>query len=504
MNRLKGFSFLEYGEMKQKMWVLLVFLIVASAVTLLLWAESILIGLGASFVLLIGGFILLKPARVLFVFLALLPLHQMMMMLLFHFSGSWTTVKIARTWKDVLALGTFAIVAGIWVMRGRWFKLRFLDWLMILYSAFNFIHILGPWSTPLITRLFGVRANVSLVLFYFLGRLVPLNPSRQRQVVSSLLILGALAGIFSLIDRFVLPIDWPVRIGLREYLSQNSGMSFGWMGLSWTYWTSTGVRRASSFFANPLDLAASVHLTGVTALVVVLSYPRKSKGRFLVSTIFGLIVASLLLSISRMSMAVFFLEILLVVTLMRRYHLVLPILILAIGIVLILAINPQVAEFIYQTTTFENPSIKGHLQQWEIGVEALRKHPFGLGPGTSGWVGTRFGNSVGGESQYIVLGVELGFLGILFYVLIQVMAAVYGLRLFKHTTGSAKVLALVAFVSRIGIGLVGITAPIETYIFVAFINWWLIGFVTQQLSSTRPTTTAYYFGRDKESAPQLD
>ena len=432
------------------------------------------------------GTILYRPARLLFIFIVMLPLHQLMMMTLLHLSGSWTLTRLMQPWKDLLALGALVAVIGIWVSAGRRTRWRLLDRLIIGYFILNILYLIGPWDTSIEVRLFGLRSNTFLVTFYALGRMIPLSRRRQHQVLSVLLMLGAAAGVFALVDRFLLPIDWPARIGFTEYVSQGTGVIGGRMGLSWTFWTSTGLRRASSFFANPLDFAASAHLTGVTALVVALSYPKRNKRRAFALAVFWLIVIGLLLSISRTSTVVFLLECILVLILMGRSVLIPPLLaLIAVGGAIILALNPKATELIYQTITFENPSSLGHLSRWQEGIAVLLESPLGLGPGTSGRVGARFGSQVGGESQYIVLGVELGIVGIVLYLILQWTALVYALNLFRYSHGSTRMLALIACVSRFGISLAGITAPIESYLFVSFINWWLIGFVILQSASGR-------------------
>jgi hypothetical protein len=108
----------------------------------------------------------------------------------------------------------------------------------------------------------------------------------------------------------------------------------------------------------------------------------------------------------------------------------------------------------------------------------------------SGLVGARLGTQVGGENQYITVGVQLGVLGLLLYLAAQVMAIGTALWVFRRSTGVTRVLALVAGVSRLGIALVAFTADLESNVFSAFVSWWLVGWVCQLAAQQQVTRRA--------------
>jgi hypothetical protein len=453
----------------------------------------------ASFLAFLGllscGYFLSKPARILLVFLALLPLYQISLVLIMHITGSQTLVKALQPWKEVLALLVVVSVTGFYLRSSRWYKWNRLDWLVFLYLSLNIIYLFGPWQATLVTRLYGVRANAFLCVLYFLGRSIPLSSRRQTQVVTGFLILGLLSGIFALVDLFILPKDWPYRIGLTDYLianfsSTNQGAQtmggIGPMGLPWTYWTAAGQRRASAFFANPLDLAASIHFLGCAALIVALQAPPHSKKRWLISGIFFLATIGVLLSVSRASILTFALDCILITWFLRKRSMTVIIIGLCLlGLVAILASSSSLATFAWQTITFENPSSQGHLQEWSEGFRAMLQQPLGYGPGSSGSVGSRFGQKIGGENQYVILGVEIGFPGLFLYIAMQLLGIWTALWVFRHTTGITQTLALITAISRIGLGIVGMTSTIEIYVFQMYISWWLLGFMSQVYSKRR-------------------
>lgn len=433
--------------------------------------------------LLVGGVILFQPARVLLVFLWLLPIYQLSLVLLYNFTGSNLIISAVQPWKEALAFLTLALAAGHYAFFVKRIRMHTLDVAMLMFLGLSLVYTLLPWGTSLVVRLYGFRSLASLVVIYFAGRSLPLAPRRQTQIVYSLLLLGLLTGIAVLIDRFLLPIDWPARIGLGNYLGRVANLeqgasAVGPLGLPWTYWTAGMERRSSGFFANPLDLAASIHLTGVTALAVACASRWRTWRGLLAWTVFAFTLLALLLSISRMSIAVFGLECLLVTVLMRRQRLTLLFVVAGLlgftGLML-----TDFRDFVIETVTLQNPSVMGHLVDWEEGFRALLTSPFGLGPGTSGLVGARLGTQVGGENQYVTVGVQLGVFGMLLYLALQVLAVSTALRVFRRTAGVTRVLALITGVSRLGIALVAFTADLETYVFSAFVSWWLVGWVCQ-------------------------
>ncbi|MCC6454912.1 MAG: hypothetical protein IT328_08230 [Caldilineaceae bacterium] len=419
----------------------------------------------------------------LYVFIFLLPLYQWSMVALLKLTGSTMLVSAIQPWKEVLIFATLGLVGGYHLLFVQRVRLKLLDLLMLGYLALNLLYIVIPFATSPVTRLYGFRSLVLLVFLYFLGRVVPLAPIRQKQLINAFLLLGIGTGIFALVDRFLLPIDWPTRLGFYDYLaSESASGSIGFIGpmnMPWTFWTSTGMRRTSSFFANPLDMAASVHLMGVAALVVMLMTRRRTRWHLLAKVAFGLTLIALLFSISRTSIVTFALETMLVAFLLRRHQLLLLIILMAM-VGFVAALFSPLGAFILETITLRNSSMLGHFEGWEDGFLSILQTPWGLGPGTSGHAGARSGLQVGGESQYVITGVQLGVMGLFFYVMLQVVAIRDSIRLFRRSAGPTQMLALITGVSRVGLAIVGLTANNEIYLFSAYVSWWLVGWVHQR------------------------
>lgn len=457
--------------------------------------------LAALWAILIASKLLIKPARIIYIFIFLLPIYQWTLVLLLQFSQSTTLLAIVQPWKEILVFGALFLIIGYHILIVQRIKIRLhlMDVLMLAYLGLNLLYLIAPFETTFITRLYGFRSLTLMIFIYFLGRLVPLSLIRQRQVLKSLIILAIATGIFTLLERFIFPIDWPVLIGFPQFLSrsvaEDTNVYYGPMNLPWTFWTSTNLRRSSSFFANPLDLAASIHILGVTSFIVLLCTKRRTKFHMMAKIAFGMSLIALLFSISRASIVAFAIECLLIAFFLRRHKILLMMTLLCI-IAIVGALLSPVGGYIIETVTLQNPSVIGHLHEWESGYIAIFEKPWGLGPGTSGSTGARSGFQVGGESAYIITGVQLGVLGILAYTVIQLVAIRSALRLFKLSIGVTQMLALIAAVSRIGLLLIGLTANHEIYLFTTFLSWWLMGWViqstprTEQIPIQRTLTTS--------------
>ena len=78
----------------------------------------------------------------------------------------------------------------------------------------------------------------------------------------------------------------------------------------------------------------------------------------------------------------------------------------------------EIQEFILNSIQFSNNSSLGHVIEWINGLDAMIEKPLGMGLGTSGRVTANVGDAIGGENQFIIVGVQIGIAGLLLYVTI--------------------------------------------------------------------------------------
>jgi hypothetical protein len=463
------------------------------------------LGIILTFLGLVGIALLLifwrNPGSLLLVYVCALPFYTLSMAILFLLTGSVQLVNIVQPWKELLALLVIFLVALKVFLSSRISRLHFLDFLVLTYFGLNFLYLLVPHGTEFTVRLFGFRANTFWVVIYWLGRLVPISKKLQKWILASLVGVGFLAGIMTVVEVFFLPPDWPVRLGMMDYLREFFNVvSRGNYGLTWTFETATGIRRRSAFFANPLELASSTLVTGAAAFYLINYFKPRTRGKLLALISYGMITLSLLLSVSRASMVAFFVQLLIMSVWFRKRILTFfigGVGILGIIIVLFFA-GDSITEFVVDTITFENPSSRHHLEQWILGAEAIIDNPLGLGLGSSGRIGDRFGSQTGGENQFVVVGVDLGVMGLLLYIAILLSVIKYAFQTLNKTRGVTKALVFVAAMAKFGLLIPTFTSHIEVYVFAMFTTWWLVGFSVQQLMRSSPVQSPAAFRKSSQ------
>ena len=136
------------------------------------------------------------------------------------------------------------------------------------------------------------------------------------------------------------------------------------------------------------------------------------------------------------------------------------------------------------TLTFENSSSIGHVVEWLLALDSMMANPLGIGLAMSGNSGSVTDElRVGGENQFLIYGVQLGWFGMILYLLTIASGVILSLRVFYRTDhiGTAR-LAFVGAVTKVGLLLPLFTANAEMYTYVAWLTWWMIGYSVNEYS----------------------
>jgi len=419
-------------------------------------------------------------------FLLGLPVYAISMALILKWTSSSGLVAGIKPWKELLPIIFLLAILLNYAVRHVAIRLTRLDILVLMFILFNLLQFIRPGEVGILVRMYSFRINTVFGLIYFLGRVIPISLSRQQQVLWLLTAIGVLAGVVAILEVLKV-VNMPELVGLTDYSYATFGQEqSGEFGLTWSFQTPFGYRRYSSIFANPLELASSTLLTGAAVMYLLYGQPTAWKQRAFYRVSLALIIISLLLSVSRSSTVAFLIQISILSIWLRQKHLLLFWVVLtAIGGVFIIK-NPLLVRFILDTIQFTNPSSIGHASEWMEGFRAMLADPMGMGLGTSGSTAARFGQHIGGENQFIIIGVETGIIGLLLYVLILGYSIYYGYKGFRTFAGPTGGLCFVAAAAKLGLLLPSFTSAIETYVFIMFISWWLVGFSVQQLVAPIP------------------
>ncbi len=433
--------------------------------------------------LLLGCYKILKgDPNGLFIFLiGSLPFYATSLSTFFLIGGK-NVIPFVQATKElviVLSLGTLILQNKLL------FKWTLLDRMILVFFVFSSIYIfipLGP--NGFLQRVLAFKGLSFFPLVYFCGRLFPLRKTHLEKYFSFILVLTITAAALSF-GEYLIQTHLQAYTGYSDlnyyvYKQDPSGN----YGLSWTFEIENGAKRFASFFSTPLEHAAAT----IVALAIIAGlYTEKSNQLFLSK--FGWIalfatVASILLSLSRAAILSYFAVILIYSFITKRRE-ILSIFYLTIVLFVVYLFSfssKEIQDFVMDTITFSNQSSVGHLVEWLTGVESMIAKPLGLGLGASGGITANEGDAVGGENQFIIVGVQIGIAGLLFYMWIHFYTIYLAYKNYKHLKGKEQKIAMTVLLIRVGMFLPMFTSNLDTYIYISYIMWFMTGLLSNILS----------------------
>ena len=133
--------------------------------------------------------------------------------------------------------------------------------------------------------------------------------------------------------------------------------------------------------------------------------------------------------------------------------------------------------FILDTITFQNSSSLGHLVKWIQGILSINDNPLGSGLGTSGnSLSVDDQISVGGENQFIIIGVQMGIIGLINYIGLIYYSIRNSYKLFNLEKDlKLKYLPFVVCCLKFALIFPLMTSNAEIYTFLSLFGWFLVG-----------------------------
>jgi hypothetical protein len=400
----------------------------------------------------------------------------------FYLIGGKNIIPFVQATKElviVLSLSTLILQNKLL------FKWTLLDRLILVFLIFSSIYIflpLGP--NGFLQRVLAFKGLSFFPLVYFCGRLFPLHKTHLEKYFSFILVLTITAAALS-IGEYLIQTHLQAYTGYSDlnyyvYKQDPSGN----YGLSWTFEIENGAKRFASFFSTPLEHAAAT----IIALAIIASlYTEKSSHLFLSKL--GWIallasVASILLSLSRAAILSYFTVILMYSFITKRRE-ILSIFYLSIVLFVLYLFSfssKDIQDFVMDTITFSNQSSVGHLVEWLTGIESMIAKPLGLGLGASGGITANEGDAVGGENQFIIVGVQIGIAGLLLYMWIHFYTIHLAYKNYKILKGKEQKIAMAVLLIRVGMFLPMFTSNLDTYIYISYAMWFMTGLLSNILS----------------------
>ena len=421
---------------------------------------------------------------------AFLPVYITSLSVIFLATRSPELLSVFQILKELIIL----LAVGIFIVYRKdlfRYPLRLLatDWMMLGLLSLAFLYLLLPLgNASFLNKALYYKSMLMPGLVYFLGRNTQWDQAEIRRLF--VLIFGVMFAAFgvNLIENYLLQAHLQQFTGYALYNQVINNIDpTGNFGLTWTFETQAVTKRLASFFSDPLEMASSVLMGFAAGLIWFLTTKREENWKYLLVMLVSL--GCLVFSASRAAFGAFFIMIFFVALVFRLYKLIGAgfLALLLFGIYVVFFASEDFYFFVLDTLTFENSSSVGHVVEWLLALDSMISNPLGIGLAMSGNFGSVEDElRVGGENQFLIYGVQLGWLGLLLYSLTLATGVRDSIRVFRSTTNTA--IARVAFtgaVVKVGLLLPLFTANVEIYTYVSWLTWWMIGFSLREYSELK-------------------
>lgn len=428
-------------------------------------------------------------SRIVFpVFAIGLVFHSLVIAMLFGLFGlPEGIVRAVAAWKEFgLALLILVVILRSITGRGLRTALAWPDiWIGGLFAtSILFLVAENAWlrfNLPQGAELMGIRDAVYFMLAYFVGRATPELVSDEK-AMRRLFVVVLITCIIGVIERFLVTPEMLVGLGVASYFQDFLGVSAFTAGtesgLPQNYWTGIGghlIRRAGSVYLNGQGFAVPFLLFFPLATAWVFMRPQRSTGKVIA---YAIVALGLLLTLTRMTIIVALVQLVLFVSLRRRQEwAVAGLAMVGAMVAAAFILIPGFPSFVWDTLSFQESSTTSHANDWANGLAAFGQNPWGSGLGTTDQTALRAGlNHVTGDNLYLKYAVEMGVAGLVFFLMILGSIGAAAMRLYKNGVNLAqKRMGITLWLAVIGIAINGMTAVVFNSIALGWIFFWLAG-----------------------------
>jgi hypothetical protein len=426
--------------------------------------------------------------KALTVLLWLLPFHILAMAVLFGaLRLPVSTVRIIASWKEVVVIALVALtVARSAVGLGPRARIFWGDIAVLGMFVLAILFILTEtiWfqvKYPLVAQLYGLRDAVFFMLLYFVGRSTP-EILRDEKLLRTMYRVALVTSVIAIVERIFVTPDMLVLMGAASYVQDFLGGTVftegNIYGLPMNYWSVVGgiiVRRAGSVYLSSQGFAIPFLLLMPAATVWVFGRERKRSILSIVSYV--LIWVGFLLSLTRMTIVICVLQLMLYAVMNRKaIWAVSGLAIFAAAFLIVSAAFPRLLGFLWQTFTWQTESSQSHLKDWWSGAVAFFERPWGSGLGTTDVIPVRFHvKPLTADNQFLKYAVELGLVGLILHL--AVFAAIIGAswQLFRSANRTTRSFGIVILLATLGIVVNAWTAVVFNSMVLSYIYFWLAG-----------------------------
>lgn len=419
-----------------------------------------------------------------------LSLYTTALAIIFNF-GYRNFLPILQSFKEVLVAIVF--IGSLWNLK-RKLRFHFVDYAVAAFFCYTLLYAVLPIGEQgLANRLIAFKTTSFFSLVYASARLIDPKTIFISKYFHYILLLAIFTAVILMYevrrDQHLQSV-----IGLADYNYYVFNLDpSGNYGLSWTFESQGGFKRFASIFASPLEHAGAT----LIALAVIAGVYTKENYKFRPDLLgwiaLGATVLSIVFAISRSAfisycIIIYFYSI---VTHKKSFLRLIHFSIAAMIIYFIYYLTQEdrydelVQDVIIDTLNFSHPSSVGHVLEWVQGIMSIYSNPLGIGMGSSGRIGGSLGENIGGENQYIIIGVQAGVIALLLYLSIYVSLIANAKKWYRRLTRKEKQFALVILLIKIGFVIPSMTSETESSVYISYITWFLSGIFISIISEKR-------------------
>ena len=407
-----------------------------------------------------------------------LPIYTTLQAQAFKIFNTEIVVSIIKLSKDIIFIYAFIIFLfgkNIHLFK-RIFKFSLVDKLILIFTLIVTIYALIPLGeADIFSKLIYAKNLYIISITYLIGRNIKIDEVFFNSIKKILKYL-ILSLTFFLCFEFILSTHFHSIIDFSNYnILVNEIDPQGNYGLSWSFESQGSSPRYAAFFADPLELSASLLL--LTSLLI---YNFWNNKRNISYFLLFMVAAAFLFSFSRGAIVACIGIVLFGLLLNKKYKSLLLIfgLFLLSTLSLIYFGSEEIRYFIIDTLKFENTSSLGHLVEWIEGILSIFENPLGIGLAMSGNAsGVDQAIKVGGENQFLIFGVQMGVLSIITYVLILFFVIKRSCKVYFMSSNYVKHISFIVACTKFGLILPLLTANAELYLFVSLATWFFAGYI---------------------------
>ena len=407
-----------------------------------------------------------------------LPIYTTLQAQAFKIFNSEIVVTIIKLSKDIIFIYVFIIFLfgkNIHLFK-RTFKFSLIDKLILCFTFLVTIYALIPLGeADIFSKVIYAKNLYIISITYLIGRNIKIDEVFFNTIKKILKYL-ILSLTFFLCFEFILSTHFHSIIDFSNYNTiVNEIDPQGNYGLSWSFESQSSSPRYAAFFADPLELSASLLL--LTSLLIYNFWNNKG---YISYFLLFMVSAAFLFSFSRGAIVACLGIILFGLLLNKNYKILLIIFTFFIlsTTSLVYFGSEEIRYLIIDTLKFENTSSLGHLVEWIEGILSVLNNPLGIGLAMSGNAsGVDQAIKVGGENQFLIFGVQMGVLSVVIYVLILFYIIKRSSKVYLKTSNFDKHISFIVACTKFGLLLPLLTANAELYLFVSLTTWFFAGYI---------------------------